>query len=179
MSDPSETSGRPSTPYTQQLESNTPSLLAHQRRRRISHSSDERIGGIKPTSSRCGPRTRKDSTLGSAHPPSFADNSIMQRSTSPSQMSPGGSVNYTRTGRISKAKKGLKVHHCDCGRVSTCSKLPARLETRCAWVCYTRYVTTPRTRIALSYTTPLPCRHVPFELSTSFPFFLLLGKTNH
>jgi hypothetical protein len=27
------------------------------------------------------------------------------------------SINYTRTGRISKAKKGLKVHNCECGRV--------------------------------------------------------------
>lgn len=43
----------------------------------------------------------------------------MQRSTSPTQMSPDSSVHYTRTGRISKAKKGLKVHHCDCGRVRT------------------------------------------------------------
>ncbi|KAF1917860.1 hypothetical protein BDU57DRAFT_514330 [Ampelomyces quisqualis] len=29
------------------------------------------------------------------------------------------SVHYTRTGRISKAKKGLKVHTCDCGRSYT------------------------------------------------------------
>jgi hypothetical protein len=44
----------------------------------------------------------------------------MQRSTSPTQMSPdSSSVHYTRTGRISKAKKGLKVHNCDCGRVSS------------------------------------------------------------
>lgn len=27
-------------------------------------------------------------------------------------------VNYTKTGRVSKAKKGLKVHDCECGRVS-------------------------------------------------------------
>lgn len=33
------------------------------------------------------------------------------------------SVNYTRTGRIAKSKKGLKVHHCDCGRVSVFSSL--------------------------------------------------------
>lgn len=33
-----------------------------------------------------------------------------------SHMSP---VHYTKTGRISKAKKGLKVHKCDtCGKVS-------------------------------------------------------------
>ena len=42
----------------------------------------------------------------------------MQRSISPQNMSPENTVHYTRTGRISKAKKGLKVHHCDCGRVS-------------------------------------------------------------
>ncbi|KAJ4299425.1 hypothetical protein N0V90_004670 [Kalmusia sp. IMI 367209] len=34
-------------------------------------------------------------------------------------MSPDSSVHYTRTGRISKAKKGLKVHHCECGRSYT------------------------------------------------------------
>ncbi|KAF1917591.1 hypothetical protein BDU57DRAFT_170397 [Ampelomyces quisqualis] len=28
-------------------------------------------------------------------------------------------INYTRTGRISKAKKGLKVHECECGRSYT------------------------------------------------------------
>jgi hypothetical protein len=34
-------------------------------------------------------------------------------------MNSSGSINYTRTGRISKAKKGLKVWNCDdCGRVS-------------------------------------------------------------
>ena len=33
------------------------------------------------------------------------------------------SINLTKTGRVSKAKKGLKVHDCECGRVST---LPLR-----------------------------------------------------
>lgn len=36
----------------------------------------------------------------------------------PAPVKPDRGVNYTRTGRISKAKKGLKVHSCECGRVS-------------------------------------------------------------
>lgn len=128
MSDLSETSGRPSVSSIQQLQGTIPSLTATQRRRRSSHSSDERTGGTKSTSSRRRPGIRKEATLGPNNPSSRGDTSNMQRSTSPTQMSPdSGSVHYTRTGRISKAKKGLKVHHCDCGRVSTgfsCSATP-------------------------------------------------------
>ncbi|KAF1972679.1 hypothetical protein BU23DRAFT_155949 [Bimuria novae-zelandiae CBS 107.79] len=120
MSDPSETTTRPSVSSIQQPEDNIPSLLAPQRHRRTSHSSDDRIDGTKSTSSRRRPGTRKETTLGSNNASSYGNSSIMQRSISPSQMSPdSSSVHYTRTGRISKAKKGLKVHHCDCGRSYT------------------------------------------------------------
>ncbi|KAL5373235.1 hypothetical protein DPSP01_012867 [Paraphaeosphaeria sporulosa] len=114
MSGPSETSGRPSDPSTHQLESTIPSPTAPQRLRRSSYSSDERIG-TRPTAPRRRPGTRKET----ANPSSRGDISTMQRSTSPTQMSPDSSVHYTRTGRISKAKKGLKVHHCECGRSYT------------------------------------------------------------
>ena len=53
----------------------------------------------------------------SSPPAAPAHASLMQPSASPTLASPDSSVNYTRTGRISKAKKGLKVHNCECGRV--------------------------------------------------------------
>ncbi|KAL5404581.1 hypothetical protein PMIN03_009067 [Paraphaeosphaeria minitans] len=115
MSDPSETSGRPSVPSIQQPESSIPSLSAPQRLRRSSHSSDELIGA-KPTSSR---RRRPGNKKETSNPSSRGDSFTMQRSTSPTQILPDDSVHYTRTGRISKAKKGLKVHHCECGRSYT------------------------------------------------------------
>ena len=40
-----------------------------------------------------------------------------------------GSTKYTRTGRVSKATKGQRVHHCDeCGKVSC--KAPTAVDTR-------------------------------------------------
>ncbi|KAF2439520.1 hypothetical protein P171DRAFT_369956 [Karstenula rhodostoma CBS 690.94] len=113
MSDPSETSGRPSAPSIQQPESTIPPLTTPRRYRKPSHLSDERIGVTNPTASRR-PGNSKQTTN-----PTRGDSSTMQRSASPTQMSPDSSVHYTRTGRISKAKKGLKVHHCDCGRSYT------------------------------------------------------------
>jgi hypothetical protein len=160
MSDPSETSDRPSASSIQQPGGLIPSLTASQRRRKPSHSLDEPIGSTKATASRRRPGTRKET-----NPSSRGDHPTMQRSTSPSQMSPdSSSVHYTRTGRISKAKKGLKVHNCDCGRVSSIFHY---LE-RPAWACSTRYATTPRSREALSYTTPLPHASVPHPTHHSF-----------
>ena len=161
MSDPSETSGRPSTTAIHQLDPNTPTLLPPQRRRRTSHSSDERIGGTKSISSRRRPGNRTETTFDPTPSSSHRDHSIMQRSASPTQMSPdSSSVHYTRTGRISKAKKGLKVHHCDCGRVSAVVDCAFR-----SGLVITRYAATPRSRVALSYTTPLPHRRDPLESS--------------
>lgn len=75
----------------------------------------------------------------------------MQRSTSPTQMSPDSSVHYTRTGRISKAKKGLKVHHCDCGRVSDVQ--PFLLPRLFYAIC--RYVVFPRSPIVYNASSAL------------------------
>ncbi|KAF2475328.1 uncharacterized protein BDR25DRAFT_101802 [Lindgomyces ingoldianus] len=119
MSDPSETGGRPLASSIQQPEGSTQPPALRRKRRRSSQSSDERVGGTKSSSTRRRPGTRKDMSFG-PHAGSSRGDSSMQRSHSPTQMSPEPtSVNYTRTGRISKAKKGLKVHHCDCGRSYT------------------------------------------------------------
>ena len=54
-----------------------------------------------------------------------------------------GSIKYTRTGRVSKATKGSRVHHCDeCGKVSR----------NCAWL--PRSVTSAPSQ---AYATALPC----------------------
>jgi len=45
--------------------------------------------------------------------------SEMHRSSTPPEGSSSGAVKYTRTGRVSKAAKGQRVHDCDeCGKVS-------------------------------------------------------------
>lgn len=45
--------------------------------------------------------------------------SDMHRSSTPPEGSSSGTIKYTRTGRVSKATKGQRVHHCDeCGKVS-------------------------------------------------------------
>lgn len=49
--------------------------------------------------------------------PSRCSGSTMSPPLNASQ-EPEGVLNFTRTGRISKAKKGVKdYHHCDCGKV--------------------------------------------------------------
>ncbi|CAI6331744.1 unnamed protein product [Periconia digitata] len=49
-----------------------------------------------------------------------SDSAPTQTSGVPSQVPPADAeVRYTRTGRISKAKKQLKVHNCECGRSYT------------------------------------------------------------
>lgn len=41
-----------------------------------------------------------------------------------------GTIKYTRTGRVSKATKGQRVHHCDeCGKVGSCYITALRLST--------------------------------------------------
>jgi len=45
--------------------------------------------------------------------------SDMHRSSTPPDGSSSGAIKYTRTGRVSKATKGQRVHQCDeCGKVS-------------------------------------------------------------
>ncbi|KAF2119235.1 fungal-specific transcription factor domain-containing protein [Lophiotrema nucula] len=94
-------------------EGNTSSTSTLRRKRRKdSQSSDDRVGGTKSTSSRRRPGTKKEASFG---PQTGGESSTMQPSMSPE----ANAVHYTRTGRISKAKKGLKVHNCDCGRSYT------------------------------------------------------------
>ncbi|KAF2791586.1 hypothetical protein K505DRAFT_339452 [Melanomma pulvis-pyrius CBS 109.77] len=127
MSDPSETGGRPLASSIPQPEASTQQPSLRRKRRQSSQSSDERVGGTKSTSStsshhhRRRPGTRKEALFAGPHTGSSrGDSSTMQPSASPTQMSPDlSSVAYTRTGRISKAKKGRKVHNCECGRSYT------------------------------------------------------------
>ena len=121
MSEPSETSGRPLASNIHHAALPSQQQPPYHHNRATSQSSDERVGGTQSTPSRRRPGTRKEaSSLGPHLGSSRCNSSTMQRSASPTQLSPEmSSVNYTRTGRISKAKKGLKVHNCDeCGRVS-------------------------------------------------------------
>jgi hypothetical protein len=126
----------------QQPEGSTPQQQQQspiRRKRRNSQSSDERIGGTKSTASRRRPGNRKEASFGPHTGSSRGDSSTMQRSTSPTQLSPEmSSVNYTRTGRISKAKKGLKVHNCEnCGRVSHISTLFSSTSASPGWLSFT------------------------------------------
>jgi hypothetical protein len=62
---------------------------------------------------------------GSASPRALIQNSPQMAPGSSRDMTPppegSGSIKYTRTGRVSKATKGQRVHHCeDCGKVSAC-----------------------------------------------------------
>ena len=121
MSEPRETSGRPLalTIEQQQLLQDTTihtgSTTKDKRRKRLSTSSHDTTLDTKSTSSRrrCG--TTKILTTGSDAGSSRTAQRSTTSSDNTSAMSP---VNYTKTGRVSKAKKGLKVHDCECGRVS-------------------------------------------------------------
>ncbi|KAF2010777.1 hypothetical protein BU24DRAFT_436201 [Aaosphaeria arxii CBS 175.79] len=121
MSDPSEQGGRPLASTISHTEGNTQSTFHQPRRqRKDSASSDERTQGTKSTPSRRRPGTRKEGSSGPHVGSSRGARSTMQRSTSPSLVSPDMKpISYTRTGRVSKAKKGLKVHDCECGKSYT------------------------------------------------------------
>jgi hypothetical protein len=129
MSEPSETSGRPqATPILQehQPEGNSinPSSSARTKHRKSSRPSDEFSEGSKSTN----PQRRPGTTIEASSGPHTGSSRSAQRSaSSPTNMaSHMSSVHYTRTGRISKAKKGLKVHNCEhCGRVSYMPSFPS------------------------------------------------------
>jgi hypothetical protein len=123
MSEPSVTSGRPLPPTTQEEllpggnDINSP-LSAHPNHRKTSQPSDACGEG----SSSIKPRRRPGTTSKTLTSPHAGSSRTPQQSTtsatnSINMSSHMSSVNYTRTGRISKAKKGLKVHNCECGRV--------------------------------------------------------------
>jgi len=126
MSEHRETSSHSLAPTTQHqtLQSGAVSvnivpIPKDKRRKRSTTSSNGTATDTKPAPSRRrsgNSRTHTESDAGSSR--------TAQRSTaSPNNMS---TVNYTKTGRVSKAKKGLKVHDCECGRVrmlSSCQRL--------------------------------------------------------
>jgi hypothetical protein len=120
MSEPSETSGRPlalTTKQEQQQGINTinPPSPSSTKLPKSSPSSDDCSKVPEPTH----PRRRPGTTLKTPSSPHAGSSRPKKRSTtSPNKMmSQAQSIHYTRTGRISKAKKGLKVHNCECGRV--------------------------------------------------------------
>jgi hypothetical protein len=83
------------------------------RRKRPSTSSNDTITTKRSTSSRS--RFDINKTIASDTKP--GPPYTVQRS--PANSNNMSSINLTKTGRVSKAKKGLKVHDCDCGRVSS------------------------------------------------------------
>jgi hypothetical protein len=122
MSEYRETSSRhlASTTQHQTLQSeaasvNTVPTSEVKRRKRSSTSSNGTATDSKPSPSRR--RSGNSKTL-VAVSDAGSSRTARQSTTSPNNMS---SVNYTKTGRVSKAKKGLKVHDCECGRVRVLS----------------------------------------------------------
>ncbi|KAH8712092.1 hypothetical protein GQ44DRAFT_776288 [Phaeosphaeriaceae sp. PMI808] len=123
MPEPTETSGRPlaqtTTNEKNQPKANTinpfPSTTTNHSK--SSQPSDDSSKASKSTN----PRRRPGITIKAPYGPHAGSSRSEQRSTiSPTNtMSQSPSINYTRTGRISKAKKGLKVHDCECGRSYT------------------------------------------------------------
>jgi hypothetical protein len=129
MPEPSETRGLPLDPTTKQLqqpEGNTAHqpTSSHSQLHQTSLSPNDQRERSKSTS----PRRRPGTTIQAPSGPHTGPSRSEQRSTdSPAMMASHlSSVHYTRTGRISKAKKGLKVHNCEnCGRVSSIPYIPS------------------------------------------------------
>jgi hypothetical protein len=130
MSEPSETNGHPLTPTTTKQEQLQPegntinsssassaSLSTHARHHKSPQSLDDYSKASKSTN----PRRRPGTTIKTpSGPHAGSSRSEKKLTTSPTKMmSQSSSVHYTRTGRVSKAKKGLKVHNCECGRSYT------------------------------------------------------------
>ncbi|EDU45084.1 conserved hypothetical protein [Pyrenophora tritici-repentis Pt-1C-BFP] len=122
MSEPRETGGLPLEHTTKQLQhpqGNTtlqPTSTSVEQYQ-IPPPSNTKRKGVKIVGSR-----RRTGTTEQAAPSPHTDSSRSEQrlaSSSTSMASQMSSVHYTRTGRISKAKKGLKVHNCDCGRSYT------------------------------------------------------------
>jgi hypothetical protein len=105
MSEPSDTGGRPLTRNTKQEKQPEGSTID------TSSSTHITLHRSSP------PLDDFSKVIESKSPPRCPRTSMMSRSPS---------INYTRTGRISKAKKGLKVHNCECGRVSYMHPSPWR-----------------------------------------------------
>ncbi|OSS51966.1 hypothetical protein B5807_03779 [Epicoccum nigrum] len=119
MSEQPEASNRhlASTTESQQQQqdicSSTAPPAKSNRRKRPSTSSNDTITTKRSTSSRS--RFDINKTVASDTKPG-PPYTVQQSSANPKDMS---SINLTKTGRVSKAKKGLKVHDCECGRSYT------------------------------------------------------------
>jgi hypothetical protein len=122
MTEPSETGGLPLDLNTHQQQQPTATIILQPTSPRVNYrrtlqSSNDLPKGSKTTSPRRRPGTIQQTPSG---PDPGSSRSEQQPALSPTNMSShNSSIHYTRTGRISKAKKGLKVHNCaNCGRVS-------------------------------------------------------------
>lgn len=136
MSEPSETGGLPLDLNAHQQQQPTGSTI-HQPSpprvdyRKTSQSSNDLPKASKAASPRRRPGTTKQAPSG---PHTGSSRSEEQPGLSPTNMSSHNNIHYTRTGRISKAKKGLKVHNCEnCGRVSHFDSIPLSA-LRCMWL---------------------------------------------
>ncbi|CAN9273171.1 unnamed protein product [Alternaria alternata] len=123
MSEPTETGGLPLDLKTHQQQQPKDSIIHQPTLPRVeycttSQSPNNSSKGTKATSPRRRPGTIKQAPSG---PHTGSSRSEQQPALSPTDMSSHNpSIHYTRTGRISKAKKGLKVHNCEnCGRSYT------------------------------------------------------------
>lgn len=120
MSEHTETSGRPLASKLNEVQStqgnliNTSSTTKANKQPKVSNDLPSSDGSPKPRTQRRG----ATSTVSSG-PHAGSSRSVQKSAASLNKMSAQMSpVHYTKTGRVSKAKKGLKVHNCHCGRVS-------------------------------------------------------------
>jgi hypothetical protein len=127
MPEPNVPGGLPLDPTIDQLKQPESNIvhppISNNKRHKTTPSSNQRDRSRTTKSRRCSKATEQQSSgvhIGSSHPE-------QQSTTNPTTMSSHPpSVNYTRTGRISKAKKGLKVHNCgNCGKVSYIVSVPS------------------------------------------------------
>ncbi|CAI9626666.1 unnamed protein product [Alternaria burnsii] len=123
MSEPTETGGLPLDLKTHQQQQPQDSIIHQPTLPKVencttSQSPNNSSKGTKAASPRRRPGTIKQAPSG---PHTGSSRSEQQPALSPTDMSSHNpSIHYTRTGRISKAKKGLKVHNCEnCGRSYT------------------------------------------------------------
>jgi hypothetical protein len=112
MTDPTQ------TPNTPQTYDNEPPR--EQRLSSLQSTAPEATAGNATDDSASDPRRTSSQSL--TQRTSSRDTIEMNRSSTPPDTSSTGSIKYTRTGRISKAAKGQRIHHCDeCGKVSASS----------------------------------------------------------
>ncbi|KAH7551898.1 hypothetical protein BM1_09532 [Bipolaris maydis] len=125
MSEPSETGGRPLDPTTNQLQHLQGSTTPPPTSLHIDHCKSSPTYNHSKKPRKTSPRHRPGDIRQEPSAPHIGSSRSEQPSTaSPTDMSSHMSpVHYTKTGRISKAKKGLKVHKCD-----TCGKSYTRAE---------------------------------------------------